>query len=134
MMLSSSPRLLIVDDERALLLSYQLIFNRVGYIVTTANTTDSALALLNQQEFDLLLCDLSIERENSGLAIVDAAKRIAPEIGIILMTGFSDDTIPQEVIDRRTNIVFKPIEIPRLLETVDFMLRGRKTRGLQRPA
>jgi DNA-binding NtrC family response regulator len=129
-----NPSILIVDDERALLLSYQIIFKRAGYVVTTADTTAGALDLLRHQDFDLLLCDLSMERENSGLTIVDEARKVNRDTGIILMTGYSRDTIPQQVVERRTNIVFKPIEIPRLLETVDFTLRGRKHHGFRRRA
>jgi len=134
MVLSPTPRILVVDDERALLLSYQIIFQRVGYHVTTADTTARALSLLNQESFDLLLCDLSMEHENSGLQIVDTARRLAPEMGVVLMTGYSDQTIPPEVIERCTNVVFKPVEIPRLLDTIDFLVRGRKRRGFQRRA
>lgn len=129
---SPSPRILIVDDQRALLLSYRIIFQRAGYDVTTANTTADALSLLHQQQFDLLLCDLSIEQENSGLEIVDTAHGIAPDMAVVVMTGYSDETIPQAIIDRGTNVVFKPVEIPRLLETMDFLLRGKSRQRWRR--
>jgi DNA-binding NtrC family response regulator len=121
-----SPRILLVDDERALLLSYQLIFERAGYNVTTADDTPTALMLLSQERFDLMLCDLSMERENSGLQVLDAAYKLAPGMPAVLMTGYSDESIPHEVAERGVNVVFKPIEIPRLLSTVDFLVRGKR--------
>ncbi len=125
-----NPRILIVDDEPALLLSYHIIFKRAGYSVSTADSSAAALALLHHQSFDILLCDLSMERENSGLDVLDAARDIDPDMRCVLMTGYSDESIPQEVIDRGVNVVFKPVEIPRLLSTVDFLVRG--SRNLRR--
>lgn len=132
----TNPRaqILLVDDERALLLSYRIIFERAGYSVATADSTATALALLNQLSFDLLLCDLSMECEDSGLRIIGAAREIAPQMPAVLMTGFSDESVPQEVIDCGVNVVFKPVEIPRLLATVDFLVRGRRRPGMKTSA
>jgi DNA-binding NtrC family response regulator len=129
-----TPRILLVDDERALLLSYRIIFERAGYSVVTAETTAAALALLNQQAFDVLLCDLTMERENSGLVIISAARKIDPDLRIVLMTGYSEESVPQQVIDSEVNLVFKPLEIPRLLETIDFLIRGHKRHGMRKGA
>ncbi len=123
---NSSPRLLLVDDERAILLSYHLIFQRAGYNVTLADNTPTALLLLKQEHFDVMLCDLSMEREDSGIQVLETAHKFAPEMPAVLMTGYSDDSIPEEVIERGVNVVFKPIEIPRLLSTIDFLVRGKR--------
>jgi DNA-binding NtrC family response regulator len=131
MVSNPSPRILLVDDEPALLLSYRIIFERAGYSVATADTTQNALALLNEQSFDILLCDLTIEHEDSGLRIIDAAHKIAPKMPAVLMTGYSDESIPQQVIDSGVNVVFKPVEIRRLLGTVDFLVRGHKRPDLK---
>ncbi len=127
-----SPRILLVDDEPALLLSYRIIFQRSGYTVSTAGTTAAALTFLNQENFDILLCDLTMEHDKSGLEIIAAARQAAPKMPAVLMTGYSDDSIPQEVIDRGVNVLFKPVEIPRLLGTVDFLVRGGKKKNLDR--
>lgn len=124
MAVSGSPRILVVDDQRPLLMSYELIFKRQGYTVVTADKTSTAVELLATEKFDLLLCDLSIEHDRSGLEIIDAARRLAPDTSAVLMTGYTDETLPQEVIDRGVNVVFKPVDIPRLLSTVDFLVRG----------
>jgi DNA-binding NtrC family response regulator len=129
-----NPRILLVDDERALLLSYRIIFERAGYTVSTADTTVAALALLNQQSFDVLLCDLTMEHEYSGLEIINAAHKIDSNMPTVLMTGYSGESVPREVIDCGVNVVFKPIEIPRLLGTVDFLVRGHKHQGMKRGA
>jgi DNA-binding NtrC family response regulator len=129
-----SPRILLVDNESALLLSYSLIFQRAGYTVSTAATTEAALTLLHQQSFDVLLCDLTMEHEMSGLEIIGAARQIAPQMPAVLMTGYSGDSIPQEVIDRGVNVIFKPIEIPRLLGTIDFLVRRSKKKTSEKRA
>lgn len=116
-----------MDNERGLLLSYNIIFQRAGYEVRTAETTPAAIALLNKENFDLMLCDLSMEHENSGLQVLDSANRLAPGMPSVLMTGYSDESVPEEVLERGVSVIFKPIDIPRLLSTVDFLIRGKRT-------
>jgi CheY-like chemotaxis protein len=46
------------------------ILRRYGFTVTVAATVQGALALIRTQEFDLLLCDLNIEREGDGFTVI----------------------------------------------------------------
>src|SRR5690349_11454644 len=56
-------RLLFVDDEPAIRKTVPLILRRYGYSVAVAGTVHEALELIQSQTFNLLLCDLNIERE-----------------------------------------------------------------------
>jgi DNA-binding response OmpR family regulator len=51
------PTILVVDDDRALLLIMQLTLERAGFRVVTAETGDQALKLANQSNFDLIILD-----------------------------------------------------------------------------
>ena len=118
--------MLVVDDEHALLLSYRLILEQNGYEVTTASTADEAESLLDHQHYDLLLCDLTLERHNGGLDVIRHARKRDPLLGCLLLTGYPDAELSDEVKKDGTHTLFKPVEVPKLLETVKFMLRARR--------
>lgn len=50
-------QILVVDDDRALLLIMQLTLERGGFTVTTAETGDQALKLAYQYRYDLIILD-----------------------------------------------------------------------------
>jgi DNA-binding NtrC family response regulator len=64
------PSLLIVDDETNVALTLQMVFEREGYAVCTANSCASALKILeNGHTFDAVITDLNMEKENIGLEV-----------------------------------------------------------------
>ncbi len=125
---AAKPRLLVVDDEASLLLSYKVILERKGYSVTTAATSQEAEKLLVGNDFDLLVCDLNLERQRSGLAVIERARQRCPELGCVLLTGYPDVELSRQVQKEGVQTLFKPVEVPKLLETLDFVLR-RQRRG-----
>jgi CheY-like chemotaxis protein len=122
----NKPALLIVDDEPALLLSYKLILEQNGYEVSTAQTSVRACELLVQDTFDLLVCDLGLERPNSGMEVLDFARSHCPDLSAVLLTGYPDDQVAERARSLGVQILFKPVEVPKLLETLDFLLRRHK--------
>ncbi len=120
------PRLLVVDDEAALLLSYNAILEQSGYEVTTAASSQEAEALLARKRFDLLLCDLTLERQHSGLKVIEQARQLYPKLGCILLTGYPDPELSKQVQAAGIHTVFNPVAVPQLLETLDFVLRRQR--------
>ena len=85
-MIDTPARILVVDDEAAVLFTLDLLLQRYGYRVTTATTGSAALALLLQEPFDLFLIDLVLPGM-SGLEIAQHARAHQPDAAIILLTG-----------------------------------------------
>jgi DNA-binding NtrC family response regulator len=81
-----SARLLVVDDEPAVLFTVTIMLRRSGYTVTTASTGTQALALIFRAVFDLVLIDLKLP-DMSGLDIAREARAHQPNAAIILLTG-----------------------------------------------
>lgn len=87
--MSQQPRILIVEDEpitRSTLASY---LEAQGYLVETAAAASDADQALEKTEFDLLIVDINLEGKD-GLQIT-REQRVRSEVGIILLTGLSDD-------------------------------------------
>ena len=83
-------RILFVDDERGIRETLALILLRNGFTVTLAETVQQALQHIEAQEFDLLLCDLNVERERDGYTVVRAMREVQPRCVTILLTGYPD--------------------------------------------
>ena len=83
----SGKRLLFVDDENAIRETLFIILRRYGFIVTVAATVAQALEEVEKQEFDILLCDLNIERESDGYEVIRVMQKINPNCATIVLTG-----------------------------------------------
>jgi CheY-like chemotaxis protein len=83
-----AARILVVDDEAAIRLTMNILLRRNGYVVTTAESGEQALAVIAQQPFDLLLLDLKMPGL-SGLEVAERAKSIQPAVAILFLTGSS---------------------------------------------
>ena len=80
-------KILLVDDDSAVLESVCTSFQSVGYIVETANSGEAGLAILKEKPIDIVITDL-IMGTLDGLAVLKQAKDIRPEVIVIILTGF----------------------------------------------
>jgi DNA-binding NtrC family response regulator len=116
-------RVLVVDDEAAVLLTYRLILERQGYEVVACGTSAAAIAVMEQQQFDVVLCDYSLEEQHTGFEVISAARKIDSSIPAALLTGYATKETADEAATRGIGVMFKPIEIEEFLSTTSNMLR-----------
>lgn len=81
-----AANLLIVDDEEIALRNLQHVMTREGYSVTATRSGSRALALLEQQRFDVVLTDLRMEKVD-GMDVLRRCRELDPLAEIILITG-----------------------------------------------
>ena len=123
-----SPRVLIVDDEPALLRTFERVLVSIGCEVVTAADAEVAYAMLDGMDVDLILLDLHL-RQMAGDTFFLAAIRRWPHLAgrIVMMTGdpgAEKDHWPDEL--RRTPLLLKPFTIDVLRRTVEVLLAGRE--------
>ncbi len=119
----SKYRVLLVDDEPPLLLTYSKILEKHGYDVAVADSVIHALAKLQESVFDILICDFTLGGGGTGFEIIDLAFFLYPSIRAILLTGAGDPGIEAEAASNGVEVLFKPVEIPKLLETISRLLQ-----------
>lgn len=116
-------RILVVDDEASVLLTYRLILEQQGYTVAACGTAREAIHAVDHQEFDLVLCDYSLEEQHTGFEVIEAARQRKPGIPAALLTGYATKETADEAAGQRIGIMFKPIEIDEFLATTSTLLR-----------
>ena len=120
-----SPRLLLVDDEPRMLSSlYELLKTREFNLVTAACGRE-ALEYLSQNEFDLVLLDLSLP-DISGHEIMDFINANNPATDVIVISGNSDINSAIGALTRGAfDYLRKPYGREELLKTIDNALKQR---------
>jgi two-component system cell cycle response regulator CpdR len=81
------PKILIVDDERAIRTLLSLAFTQAGYEVRTAGDGPEAIGLCLSEQFDVVLSDVIMPRMN-GHDLVQWISRRNPSTQAVLMSGF----------------------------------------------
>lgn len=115
--------ILVVDDERPVLTTYGLILAKKGYDVETAISSVEALQALDRRDFDLLLCDYSLEQEHTGFEVIDYGRRKKPGTRAALLTGYASKETADEARRNGIAILYKPIDIEEFFTTIEKLLR-----------
>ncbi len=82
----SNPRVLIVDDETAILDTLRILLKREGYDVHTAASGQKGLEALSEVRPDFVLTDIRMPAV-SGIDILNAAREMDSTLPVILMTA-----------------------------------------------
>ncbi|NWF99055.1 MAG: sigma-54-dependent Fis family transcriptional regulator [Nitrospirae bacterium] len=81
-------KILVVDDEKIAVKNLEHILKKEGYDVTGTSSGISALRLLEEQKFDVILTDLRMEKVD-GLQILEKCRNEHPDSEVILITGYA---------------------------------------------
>ncbi len=124
---SGQERILLVDDELALVNMYSSFLQRLGYRVTATTSSREALEMFKArpQEFDLVLTDYTMPNL-SGADLAQEMLSIRPELPIIISTGFSQHLTEEKAkaIGIR-HMVMKPVLGTRLARLIRGVLNGK---------
>ncbi|MGA7159857.1 MAG: response regulator [Bacteroidota bacterium] len=93
---TSRGSILIVDDEKTILLTYSVILRRHGYTVLTAESIEDALAILEKQTPDMILSDVMFPSPTEGgFEFYNQVRnnRRFDRVPFLLMSGISDEYV-----------------------------------------
>jgi two-component system, NtrC family, response regulator AtoC len=92
------PRLLVVEDERAIQIALAGLLGRAGYDVSIASGGSEAIAALEQSPFDLVLTDLALGNGPSGMDVLGKVKALRPETAVVMITAHGSEKIAVEAM------------------------------------
>ncbi|MEK6673269.1 MAG: sigma-54 dependent transcriptional regulator [Nitrospirota bacterium] len=81
-------KILIVDDEKIALKNLEHVMKKEGYEVVGTQSGPNALKLLEEQQFDLVLTDLRMEKVD-GMQILKKCNELYPDTEVIMITGYA---------------------------------------------
>ncbi len=112
--------ILVVDDEPIIRQTIADVLYKYGATVHSACEGNQAIAMIQQNSYDLVLSDIKLPYKN-GYEVFAAVKDDHPGIPVIFMTAFGYD--PQHSIIRArqeglSGVLYKPFKVDQLLETI----------------
>ena len=123
--MSPHARILVVDDERSMREFLEICFRREGYDVATAADVDSALALLEADDYDVVISDLQMPGR-SGLELLHAVCDTSPETAVILITAFATtETAIAAMKEGAYDYVTKPFKVDEIRLVVEKALEKK---------
>ncbi len=115
---TTDTNLLVIDDDRWLLESMADWLRSEGFRVQTANSVASGKRKMAEQEFSLVLCDIRLE-ESDGMDLLKWAKKKAPQVPILMMTGYAGPEAGSEAIaEGAFDLLTKPLIDEELLISI----------------
>lgn len=110
-------RILIVDDDLAVLEACRRILQQDSMLVTTAANAQDALDFIRDEEFDLVLTDLKMPGQD-GLALAAAIGKIRPGLPVLAMTGYMPETTAGQIEEFVAGFIPKPFTPDELLTVI----------------
>jgi len=117
-MADAKRKILVVDDEPSVLFTYRLLLEQKGYEVIALASAQQALDALRKHQFDLVLCDLSLEAERSGFDVIEFSRQHNPQQPAAVLTGYATVDALERAEKLRAAVLFKPIDIEQFFVTV----------------
>ena len=111
-------RILIVDDDHALLDVVVLWLRAPGRSVVASATFEEARGHLRAGQFDVLLTDVRLGAFN-GLQLAVIARDSHPATRIIVFSGFDDPVLRQEAMQLGATYLVKPVSSDDLLGLIE---------------
>jgi DNA-binding response OmpR family regulator len=120
----SQRRLLILDDEEAILVPVSEYFRERGYCVVATGEPEEAEAVLDHDPFDLVILDLALTRfGREGLEVLSAIRSRRPWLPVIVLSGNVSPEIEELAAQLRADaVLMKPQRLDQLAARVEALL------------
>lgn len=122
-----AKNILVVDDEELIIRSLRKLLEKNAFAVLVAKNGQDALAMVEEEDFDLIVADVRMPGMN-GIETISAIyenleKRGLKKIPVIFITGYADEEIKQEAETLKpVAYIYKPFDISELVDKVKGVL------------
>jgi DNA-binding NtrC family response regulator len=132
--MSEQSKVLIVDDDEVVRLSYQRSLQAAHYSVEAVVNGEDALAAVEQKRFDLVLLDLRMPGMD-GMAVLRAIKSRSPYCEVVVITGYPTvETAKEAVRLGAYDYLAKPVGPAEIINAASGALTQKKFALRQDPA
>jgi excisionase family DNA binding protein len=112
------PTVLVVDDDTGLQSMFKLFLKKQGFARIVVGTGKEALVALQKQKFELCFLDLQLP-DTTGDEVYKAAKEIQPALPIVIITGYPDSQMLDNILKLGpVTVLKKPLQVETLQQTM----------------
>ncbi len=120
-----ASKILLIEDDAALLSMIKAVLECEGYCVTTATSGSEGQAKIALGEFDAVITDMRMETNDAGYQVIRAAATKPNGPVVVVMTAFP--ILPELWREAGAHaIIQKAFRVPDLLKTVATLLSARR--------
>jgi len=123
-----TKRVLIVDDDKAMRSWLEADLRQRGFATSARDSGAAAIALITEQEFDVVLTDLRM----TGMSGVELCRRVAearPDTPVVVLTAFGSlDSAIAAIRAGAYDFITKPVEIETLAIALERAIQNRSLR------
>jgi len=117
-----TKKILLIDDDRLILMTLKRLLTKGGYIVTTALSGQGALRRMEEDGFDLIISDIKMPQMDGIETIRKIREYLAQNhknpIPEIFITAYAKEEIYQKALElKAVGYIEKPFDIKTLLQT-----------------
>jgi len=124
-------RILLADDELAILLTLKAILEIHGFEVDTASSARDAITHLQANRYHMVITDMKMEREESGLEVIREARKAQYDPAIAILTAYPMLGGEWKAEGAQSMLV-KPVNTDDLLRQIEVLLVQHEDQKHQR--
>ncbi len=125
-MVLNRSKILVVDDEKNVLVTVVAILQQEGYDVDAAPDGQTAIELIRSRTYDLVMTDLKMPGTD-GLAVLEEVRQVSPSTVTLMMTGYGSVDTALEALQRGAyEYLLKPTEVADLKAAVRRSLERKR--------
>ena len=110
---------LVVEDDQDVRALAVIMLEGLGYRVIEAAEAEGAQTVLEQEQVDLVLCDVVLPGGVSGPKLVETAQQRDPDMKVIFMSGYTAEAATKDIILASRNVLlnkpFGKVELAKVL-------------------
>jgi DNA-binding response OmpR family regulator len=112
-------RVLLVDDEVAILLTMKAVLEMNGFDVETAASAREARSKIKLNEYQMVMTDMRMESDAAGREVIQAARTAPYHPAVALLTAFPEDDWSEMGADQ---MLVKPMQTALLVKQIEKLL------------
>lgn len=117
-----TKKILVVDDELHIRMLYQEEFKSLGYEVVTSDGTEAILPVLEKEAPDLVILDIKLGQDKSGLDLLQEIRSKDQDIPVVLCTAYDSFQHDLKSI-AADHYVVKSVDLTELVDKVEKLLK-----------
>ena len=127
--MADEMKILVVDDERVIIRSVEMVLKAEGYDIEGASSGKDAILKMEKTDYNLVLTDLNMP-EMDGITLIRWLRQKKPDVGIVILTGYpSQETIKEALELGIIDYVPKPFTPAVLLDVTQRAAKWLRKEG-----